>query len=158
MTSIEDYSMFGSNFGSQPHLDSPEDFSFAVDPAKTAASCSHRKLQEVLTRGNPMTAMINISECHAEQTQAPQSITALNYDNEIERLKRDLMGVKVDNETRMDKIEKLHEMFLSLTNTVAKQGVAIKQMIEEMSPELSETFFRGFKEELHKLPKNSRSK
>lgn len=35
------------------------------------------------------------------------------------------MGVKRDNETRMEKIEKLHEMFLSLTSIVAKQGVAM---------------------------------
>jgi hypothetical protein len=33
-----------------------------------------------------------------------------------------------------------------------------KQMIGEMSPDRSESFFRGLKEELHKLPMNLRSK
>lgn len=90
MTSVDDYSMFGPNFGlqsasSHPHLDNLEEFSFPVDPANTAASCSHRKLQEVLTHGNHMA---DISKGHAEQTQASQTITASNYDNEIEKLKR----------------------------------------------------------------------
>lgn len=93
MNSVDDYSMFGPNFGlqpasSQPHLDNLENFSFAVDTANTAASCSHSKLQEVLSSGNPMTAMPNISKGHAEQAQASQTITVSNYDNEIEGLRR----------------------------------------------------------------------
>jgi hypothetical protein len=145
MTSVDDISMFGSNFGlqpasSQPHLDHFEDYSFAFDPANTATSCSHRELQEVLNRGNPMTTMTNISKGHAEQTQASQTTTASSYDNEIERLKRYVpsgfswvstnqtrvvMELKRETEARVEKIEKLHEMFLSLVNTVAKQGVAM---------------------------------
>jgi hypothetical protein len=35
------------------------------------------------------------------------------------------MELKRESETRVEKIEKLYEMFLSLVNTVAKQGVAM---------------------------------
>jgi hypothetical protein len=145
MTSVNDISMFDSNFGhqpasSQPHLDNFEDYSFAFDPAHTATSCSHRALQEVLNRGNPMTTMTNISKGHTEQTQASQTTTASSSDTEIERLKRcapsgfsrvstnqtrDVMELKRESEARVEKIEKLYEMFLSLVNTVAKQGVAM---------------------------------
>ncbi|KFX94962.1 hypothetical protein O988_06069 [Pseudogymnoascus sp. VKM F-3808] len=126
MTPVDDYSMFGPNFGllppsSQPHLDNLENFSFAVDPANTAASCSHTS----------------------------QTVTASNYNNEIEGLKREITGLKRENESRMEKIDKLHEMFLSLTDTAARQGIATKQLIVEMSPERSKSFFRGFNEELH---------
>lgn len=81
------YSIFGSSFqhaSSQPPVANLDDF-FAIDPANTAASCSHRKLQEVLNSGNPMTTIANIG--HAEQTKASQTIAASNCDDEIERLK-----------------------------------------------------------------------
>ncbi|PVH73210.1 hypothetical protein DL98DRAFT_538574 [Cadophora sp. DSE1049] len=162
MTSVDDISMFDSNIGLQPGssrpLDHFEDYSFVFDPANTATSCSHRELQEVLNQGNPMTTMTSISKGRAERTQASQTTTASSYDNEIERLKRVVMELKREAEARVEKIEKLHEMFLSLVNTVAKQGVAIKQMIGDMSPDRSESFFRGFNEGLHKLPTNLRSK
>ena len=93
MTSVDDISMFDSNFGhqpasSQPHLDTFEDYTFAFDPAHTATNCSHRALQEVLNRGNSMTTMTNISKGQIEQTQASQTITASSSDTEIEKLKR----------------------------------------------------------------------
>ena len=93
MTSVDDISMFDSNFGlqlasSQPHLDNFEDYSFAFDSANTATSCSHPALQEVLNRGNHMTTMTNISKGPAEQSQASQTTIASSSENEIERLKR----------------------------------------------------------------------
>lgn len=144
MTSVDDISMFDSNFGHQPassqlHLDHFEDYSFAFDPANTANSCSHRELQEVVDRGNPMTTMTSTSKGHAEQTQASQT-TASSYNNEIEMLKkyipsdigwpcinqtRVVMELKRETEARVEKTEKLHEMLLSLVNTVAKQGIAM---------------------------------
>jgi hypothetical protein len=38
---------------------------------------------------------------------------------------RVVMKLKRETEARVEKIEKLHEMFVSLFNTVAKQGVAM---------------------------------
>jgi hypothetical protein len=145
MTSVDDISMLGSNVGlqlanSQAHLDNFEDYSFAFDAANVATSCSHRELQEILDGGNPATTMTNISRGHAQKTQAPQASISSSYDTDIERLKRyapsdlsltgidqarDLMELKIDTEAREKKVEKLHEMFLSLVNIVTKQGVAM---------------------------------
>ena len=146
MTSVDEISMYDSNFGlqqasSQTHHDNFEDYPFAFEPANTAASCSHRALQEVINSGYPMTTMTSISKVHAEQTQASQFTTASSADTEIERLKRytpscgfirvstdqtrHVVELKREVEAQAEKIEKLHEMSLSLFNTVAKQGVAM---------------------------------
>ncbi|KAH8589211.1 hypothetical protein B0O99DRAFT_637482 [Bisporella sp. PMI_857] len=178
MTSADGISMFGSNFGlqpasSQPRLDNFEDYSFTFGAANAPTLCSHRELQEVLDRGDLAATMTNISKGHAQQTPVPPTSISSSYHTDIESLKkyapsgfnladtdqtRDVIELKRESEPRGKKVEKLHEMFVSLVNTVAKQGVAVKQMIEDMSPERSESFFRGFKEELHKIPTNPSSK
>jgi hypothetical protein len=146
MTSFEDASMFGSNFGlqstnNQPHLNNFGEYTFAVDPANTVTTCRHGDLQEILESESSANTMANISKGHALQSQTPPTSTSSSCDADIEKLqkyaqvlfqrrrllisRREFKEMMKRIEMRDKKVEKLYKMLVSLVSTVAKQGSAM---------------------------------